>query len=74
VDLSEAQIKKSESIAVPLSSRAGANNAIAKSKHEYTNNLDCTLSKPRFGVTIKRGNFRRTQEDRVRNFKIVSFG
>ena len=57
-------MKNSEIANAPMSSRAGANNAISKS-HASTVNLDCSVSKNRYGVCMKRGNFRRTQEDRV---------
>ena len=57
-------MKKSEATVAPLSSRPGSNNAISKSEAPQTH-VDSTMSKVRFGVTIKKGNFRRTQEDRV---------
>jgi hypothetical protein len=57
-------MKNSESINAPLSSRPGANNALAKAQAS-SSNLDCSVSKNRYGVCMKRGNFRRTQEDRV---------
>lgn len=57
-------MKKSEETNVPLSSRAGANNAISKAQ-SATANFDITVSKNKYGVSMKKGNFRRTQEDRV---------
>jgi hypothetical protein len=64
VDLSEAEMKNSEATLAPLSSRPGSNNAISKSQAPVSG-LDSEISSSRFGVTTKRGNYRRTQEDRV---------
>jgi hypothetical protein len=64
VDLSEAQMKNSEATNAPLSSRQGVNNALSKAQLP-SNNTDSTVSKNRYGVSMKKGNFRRTQEDRV---------
>jgi len=60
-------MKTSELTCAPLSRRPGANNAISKAQAS-TSNLDTSVSKNRYGITIKRGNFRRTQEDRVSIF------
>jgi hypothetical protein len=57
-------MKNSESANVPLSCRPGSNNALTKA-HASSANLDCTVSKSRYGICMKKGNFRRTQEDRV---------
>jgi hypothetical protein len=64
-------MKNSEVTLAPLSSRPGSNNAITKSQAP-TNGLDIEISSARFGVTMKRGNFRRTQEDRVCHIKYTS--
>ena len=62
-------MKNSEATNAPLSSRQGVNNAISKAKAS-SSNTDSTVSKNRYGVSIKKGYFRRTQEDRVSIIKI----
>ena len=56
-----------------MSSRASANNAITKSNTQPSSTIDSTVSRSRYGVTIKRGNFRRAQEDRVSVYIHFSF-
>lgn len=57
-------MKNSEATNAPLSSRQGVNNALSKAQ-ATTAKMDSTVSKNRYGVSMKRGHFRRTQEDRV---------
>lgn len=57
-------MKNSEATNAPLSSRQGVNNALSKAQ-AVTANMDSTVSKNRYGASMKKGYFRRTQEDRV---------
>ncbi|CDW73886.1 protein phosphatase 2c [Stylonychia lemnae] len=69
IDLSESQMKISETFSIPLSTR----NALSKSNiPQQISLLDCNVDKISYGVSLKKGNFRQTQEDRFlveENFK-----
>jgi len=58
-------MKNSEAQYAPPSSRAAFHNSSQKFV-ETPRNLDTTISNQRYGVSLKKGNFRKTQEDRVR--------
>ena len=60
VDLSDQLMKISEASSAPMSNRPGANNALAKEHCMATTPSDCTVSKQKYAVSLKQGNFRRT--------------
>ena len=63
VDLSEEQLKISEATNAALSNRHGL--VHSRDMVSSASQPDVNEDQKRYGLTIKRGNFRKTQEDRV---------